>query len=257
MKRGTFRRVLATAALLLWSTVPAFAASEAIAPGVQLFESRRFEEARKFFEPYVEKNPRDAEGTYYLGRTLFALGRFEPAAEQLEKSVEIRPSSDTLLWLGRSYGQFAMQASIFRQAGLAKKCKAAWEKAVVLDPNNLNVREDLIQYYLRAPGFMGGSVRKAREQAAEIRKRDAVRGSLAAVTIHLYRKDDAAAEKELAEAIRNVPADSPASLGLFHFRLGTVYERQGNKALARTHYKKAVELDKGLKEAKEALAKLG
>lgn len=257
MKKETFRRALATAALLLWITVPALAASEAIAPGVQLFESRRLEEARKFFAPYVAKNPQDAEAAYYLGRTLFALGRFEPAAEQLERSAAIRPDSDTLLWLGRSYGQFAMQASLFRQAGLARKCRAAWERAVALDPNNLNVREDLVQYYLRAPGFMGGSLEKAREQAAEIRKRDAVRGSLAAVTIHLYQKNNAAAEKEVAEAIRNVPADSPASLGLFHYRLGTVYERQGNKAQARTHYRKAVELDQGLKEAKEALAKLG
>lgn len=257
MKKETFRRALAAAALLLWSTIPALAASEAIAPGVQLFESRRFEEARKFFAPYVAKNSRDADAAYYLGRTLFALGRFEPAANQLEKAVEIRPNSDTLLWLGRAYGQYAMQASLFKQAGLAKKCKAAWERAVALDPNNLNVREDLIQYYLRAPGFMGGSLEKAREQAVEIKKRDAVRGSLAAATIHLYQKNNAAAEKEVAEAMRNVPADSPASLGLLHFRLGTVYERQGNKALARTHYKKAVELDQGLREAKEALARLG
>lgn len=258
MSGGAFQRALAAAALLLLgSTIPALAASGAIAPGVRLFESRRLEEARKFFEPHVAKNPRDAEAAYYLGRTLFALGRFEPAAEQLEKSAAVRPDSDTLLWLGRAYGQYALQASVFRQAGLARKCRTAWERAVALDPNNLNVREDLIQYYLRAPGFMGGGLEKAREQAAEIKKRDAVRGSLAAFTIHLHRKDNAEAEKELAEALRHVPAGSPASLGLFHYRLGTVYERQGNKALARTHYRKAVELDQGLREAKEALAKLG
>ncbi|HKV11515.1 MAG TPA: tetratricopeptide repeat protein [Thermoanaerobaculia bacterium] len=326
MKREAFQRALAAAALLLWSTVPALAASEAIAPGVQLFESRRFEEARKFFEPYVAKNPKDPDGTYYLGRTLFAQEKYEPAAGQLEKSVEIRPNADALLWLGRAYGQFAMQASVFKQAGLAKKCKAAWDRAVALDPNNLEVRGDLIQYYLRAPGFMGGSVEKAREQAAEIRKRDAVRGALAAVTIHLYQKDNAAAEKELAEAIRKAPADprprmtlgalqqeakrwneafetfeatlktdpesydalyqigktgalsgqrldraeeclkrylahtpkpGSAPLANAHYRLGMVYEKKANKTLARTHYKKAVELDKGLKEAKEALSKLG
>lgn len=257
MSGGAFRTALATAAFFLWSTAPALAAAGAIAPGLRLFESRRLEEARKFFEPYVAKNPGDAQAAYYLGRTLFALGRFEPASEQLEKSAAIRPDSDTLLWLGRAYGQHAMQVSVFRQAGLARKCREAWERAVALDPDNLNVREDLIQYYLRAPGFMGGGLEKAREQAAEIRKRDAVRGSLAAVTIHLHQKNNAAAEKELAEAIRHIPADSPASLGLFHYRLGTIYDRQGNKALARTHYRKALELDKGLKEAKEALAKPG
>lgn len=259
MSGKAFRRALATAALLLGTTVPAFAASEALAPGIRHFESRRFEEARKVFEPYAAKNPRDADAAYYLGRTLFALGRFEPAVGQLERAAEIRPKADTLLWLGRSYGQFAMQASLFRQAGLAKKCKAAWDRAVVLDPNNLDVREDLIQYYLRAPGFMGGSLEKAREQAAEIRKRDALRGSLAAITIHLHRKENAAVERELAEAIRKATADpqAPRTLGVLHYRLGVIYERNGNKAQARTYYKKAVELDKDLKEAKEALAKLG
>jgi tetratricopeptide (TPR) repeat protein len=241
------------AALPALASLPARATVPAdLAPGVQLVEARRFEEARKFFEPRAIQDPRSAEAAYYLGRSLFGLGRYEPAAEWLEKASALTPrDGDVLLWLGRSYGHAAMHANILRQAGLAKKCRLAWEKGVAVDPDNLDVRGDLIQYYLRAPGFMGGSENKAREQAAEIRKRDAVRGTLAAVTLQLHKKDEAGAIRTLQDAIRAKPDPR------LHLRLGMIYEGKGDKARARTQYESALKLDPNLKEAKEALAKLG
>lgn len=301
-------------------------ATDSLAPGIQLFESRRYEEARKFFEPLAVKNPKDPEAAYYLGRTLFYLQRFEPAAQWLEKATNLAPSRSVYyLWLGRAFGQSAMEANVLRQAGLAKKTKAAWEKAIALDANNLDARADLIQYFLRAPGILGGSVEKAREQAAEIQKRDAVRGAQAFANIHLHEKDPAAAVRVLEEAIRNAPAEprlrfslaslyqsqqqwdqafaaleallkqdpdhwdalyqvgrtaalsgkradrgeeclkrylghtpgpDGAPLANAHFRLGMVYEKKGNKALAKAEYQTALKLDPKLKDAKEALEKL-
>jgi tetratricopeptide (TPR) repeat protein len=219
MRGRTLVRLLGVVGLLLVATLVltgmAGAASDALAPGIQLYDARRFEEARKFFEPYAAKNPKDADAALYLGRTLFALRKTEPAAEWLEKAAALAPRrSDVYLWLGRAYGQAAVGASVFRQPGLAKKTRAAWEKAVALDPNNLDARDSLIQFYLLAPGFMGGGVDKAREQAAEIRKRDAIRGHLASVTIAFDQKDTAAAERELKVAIQEAPADPRARLSL-------------------------------------------
>jgi tetratricopeptide (TPR) repeat protein len=313
--------------VVLWLALAA-AANAASASGVQLFESRRFEEARKVLEAEAAKNPRDAEAAYYAGRSLFALRRYEPAMEWLEKAVERAPkNSDYQLWLGRACGQAALQASVLRAPGLAKRTKAAWEKAVALDGDNLDARLDLMQYYLNAPGFMGGSDEKAREQADEIRKQRPVRGHVAWAIIHAKKKNPAAAESEIVAAIRMAPSDprprlllgsfqenagrwaealetyeailkidpdhwdslyeigkigaltgqrldraeeclkrylghTPAgyphaSLADAHHRLGMVYEKKGNKALARTHYRKAVELDPKLEEARKALGKLG
>ncbi len=324
MKRALLALALVALALL---TPVAAGAATALGPGVQLFESRRYEEARKFFEPYVARNPGDVEAVLYLGRTWFALRDYEKAAERLEKAAALAPArSDVQLWLGRAYGRMALEASLFRQPGLAKKAKAAYDQAVALDPNNLDARADLIQYYLQAPGFLGGSVEKAREQTAEIRKRDLTRGVIASVTIHLHEKDAAGAERELTEAIQKAPAEPRLRLALAnlyqsqekwdaafdaaeailktdpdnwdalysigrtgalsgkrldrseeclkryightpgpdspplanaHFRLGMVYEKKGNKAAARSEYQAAVKLDPNLKDAKEALAKLG
>lgn len=186
----------------------AAAATGALAPGIQHYEGRRYEEARKFFEPYTAKNPKDADAASYLGRTLFALRRHEEAAEWLEKAAALAPTrSDVQVWLGHAYGQAALRANVLRQPGLAKKTQGAWEKAVALDADNLEARELLIQYYLNAPGFMGGGVGKARTEAAEIKKRDAVRGHQAFATIALDQKDLATAERELKAAVQMAPAN--------------------------------------------------
>jgi hypothetical protein len=58
------------------------------------------------------------------------------------------------------------------------------EKAVELNPDNIEARFDLLEYYLQAPAFLGGDAAKAQAQAAEIAKRNATAGgkSLAAVS---------------------------------------------------------------------------
>jgi tetratricopeptide (TPR) repeat protein len=322
-------RVLAVAMFAMFALVPlvAGAASGALSTGIQHYEGRRYEEARKFFEPYAAKNPKDADAAFYLGRTLFALRQNDKAIEQLEKAAALAPNrSDVQVWLGRAYGQAALRANVLRQAGLASKTRTAWEKAVALDANNLEARDLLIQYYITAPGFLGGGVDKARAEAAEIQKRDAARGHQALATIALSQKEPATAERELKAAIQEAPANPRPRLllGLFyqdqqkweaafealeallkadpdnwdalyqigragalsgkrldraeeclkryfghtpgpeqaplanaHFRLGQVYEKKGNKAQARAEYQTALKLDPDLKDAKEALAKLG
>ncbi|MEI6107567.1 MAG: peptidoglycan-binding domain-containing protein, partial [Opitutae bacterium] len=48
----------------------------------------------------------------------------------------------------------------------------ALEQAVKLDPDNIDYREGLIQFYTRAPGFVGGDFTLAYAHIAEIEKRD-------------------------------------------------------------------------------------
>ena len=50
---------------------------------------------------------------------------------------------------------------------------------MALNPELLAARLDLLSFYLQAPSLVGGSVEKAKIQAAEIAKRDASQGNLA------------------------------------------------------------------------------
>jgi TolA-binding protein len=60
--------------------------------------------------------------------------------------------------------------------------RAEFERAVALDGNNVSARSDLTEYYLEAPGFLGGDKNKARAQA------DAVAPHDPALAQYLYAK---------------------------------------------------------------------
>ena len=121
-------------------------------------------------------------------------------------SLSHADDADVWLWLGNAYGQQAMRANLFSKAGFASKCRAAYEKAVALDPDSTEARFGLMQYYAMAPGIMGGSEDKARAQAAAIARLDAGRGHLAAATLaQSLDEDPVLAEKEIRAAVATSP----------------------------------------------------
>ncbi len=118
------------------------------------------------------------------------------------------------LWLGNAVGQQAQAASTVRQPFMARRIKAEFERAVALDPDLLDAREGLIGFYMQAPGFMGGSPEKAREQQREIAKRNPYRGHLAASTLAAFAKDTAGVERALRAAIATAPDSTRAVVTL-------------------------------------------
>jgi tetratricopeptide (TPR) repeat protein len=144
------------------------------------------------------------------GRAQLDSGKSGDAVKTLERAVKMNPqSAEAHFRLGNALGSEAGKANPLRQPFLAKRLKAEFEKAVELDPNLVSAREGLIQFYLQAPGVMGGSVPKAREQASEIARINALRGHFAAAQIANNQKDVAGAEK----AYRAAATEFPDSLG--------------------------------------------
>jgi tetratricopeptide (TPR) repeat protein len=174
--------------------------------GVRLFDAGRRSEARAALEAAAREDPKDARAAVYLGRIFLAQEDLDNAVLWLEKAVALdAASSDNQLWLGRAYGSKALKANVFQQASLAGKLKKAFEKAVELDSNNIDARFGLIDFYLQAPSIMGGSVEKAREQAAEVGRRDGLRGHRAVGRIAEYEKNFDAALAVYARAEKEFP----------------------------------------------------
>jgi tetratricopeptide (TPR) repeat protein len=92
-----------------------------------------------------------------------AAALFEQAVAQSPKSAEAHYR------LGSAYGAQAQKASIFSQASLASKTRQELEQAVALDPNHVEARFALVQFYVLAPGIIGGSYDKAFAQVDEKR----------------------------------------------------------------------------------------
>jgi tetratricopeptide (TPR) repeat protein len=170
---------------------------------VALYKAGRPAEARAALLPARDRDPVAA---FYLGRIAMNAEQFGEAADRFERAVKLDERNSVYWdWLGRAYGREAQHASKLRQPFLAKKTKDAWEKAVALDPENLDAREDLITFHLQAPGFMGGSVEKARGEAQEIKRRNPYRGAFAAATVCTRENDVACAAREYRELIAAYP----------------------------------------------------
>jgi tetratricopeptide (TPR) repeat protein len=173
-----------------------------------------------------------------------------------EKAAADDPKSSALaLWLGRAYGQKARKASILTQLSWAKKCKGAFERAVLLDPANLDARTDLISYLVNAPGLAGGDKAEARRQADEIRKRDAVRGHLAWGFVLEADKELPKAQAEYRSAAGSEGAEAAVRARAF-WHLGLLLKNEGKTEDARAALREAVRLDPTHDRAKRELERL-
>jgi tetratricopeptide (TPR) repeat protein len=106
----------------------------------------------------------EIETSIEQGIAFFEKGDYYPAKDIFEKLVALEPENSNFHhWLGKSYGRIAETASWIKAMSMAKKTRKAFEKAVALDEKNIDALEDLMQYYLEAPGFLGGSKKKANE----------------------------------------------------------------------------------------------
>jgi tetratricopeptide (TPR) repeat protein len=190
-------------------------------------DSREYNEAKAILQPL---GVTDATAAFYLGQIAMEQNEPPQAVDWFEKAVAMNPRNSVYYdWLGRAYGVQAQHASKFKQPFLAGKTKSAWEKAVALDPNNLDAREDIILYYLQAPGFMGGSKDKARLMAQEIQKRNAYRGAVAWVRICGDAKDKPCMERELNLLVNSYP---DSAVGYSSLASYYVSEKQYDKAFA-------------------------
>ena len=170
-------------------------------------EAGQAADAQRSFEAAARADPKSAAAANYVGRALIAQGKWDDALPWMEKAVALEDTSAAYhLWLGRALGQKAAQANIISKGMLAPKVREQFERAVALDPELLDAREDLLSFYIRAPAIMGGGIDKAMVQAGEIKKRHALRGHSAFATIYASEKKPEKVEAEWLAAIRDLPA---------------------------------------------------
>jgi tetratricopeptide (TPR) repeat protein len=150
-------------------------------------------------------NP-DAATLGLMGRSEFMLGEFRKASEYFEKAAALAPtSSEYLLWLGRAWGRRAETASPLFAPVNAAKARRYFERAVALDPGNREALSDLFDYYLEAPGFLGGGFDKAEAIARRISKADPAEYHYELAQIAGKRNQYRQAEEQLRRAMELAP----------------------------------------------------
>ena len=172
----------------------------------QQYDARNWDVAKQEYSALAQSLPNDVTPVLYLGRIALAQNDIEEAIHHFERCVSIdERNADCHAWLGNALGGAAQRANKFKLPFLAKRTKKEFDRAIELDPTNVEGRMGEMQYYLYAPGMFGGSTDKAREQAAEIEKTNKLRGAVAFGIIADRVKDDKAAEAAYQRAILAAP----------------------------------------------------
>ena len=167
-----------------------------------LLAAGRADDAITTLHSKINSSPNDAEAYNLLCRAYFSIGDWDRGISACEKAVALDPNNSRYhMWLGRIYGEKADGSNFFSAASLAGKVRTEFETAVRLDSNNVDARSDLGEFYLEAPGIVGGGRDKAEAQAQALSALDAAKADYLKGRIAEKKKDLVTAEKEYRAAI--------------------------------------------------------
>ncbi|HEX3354864.1 MAG: tetratricopeptide repeat protein [Terriglobales bacterium] len=207
---------------LLLATVTASTSAAADESAPALLAAGRADDAIATLHSKINTAPNDGEAYNLLCRAYFSTGEWDRGISACEKAVELQPNNSRYhMWLGRIYGEKADGVIFFKAASLAGKVREQFEAAVRLDPNNVDARSDLGEFYLEAPGIVGGGRDKAEAQAKALAILDPAKAHYLNGRIAEKKKDLETAEKEYRAAI-----EASHGSALTWFNLALFYRHQ-------------------------------
>lgn len=255
-----------------------------------LLAARKIPEARAAFEEILRHAPGNPDAHYGLGLLDAEAGQWESALQHQEKAVTANPNHARYQYgWGMANGIAAQKAGVLAKFGHAKKCLAAYQRAVELEPRALPYRWALLRYYQQAPAIVGGGFDKAYAEAAEIKAINADSGRQAYAQLYVAEKKFDLAFREFEEALRESPdnlvmlyqfgrltlttgqrleeglaafqrcvdqAADAAQRANARWRIGSIWEQRKDLAKAREAYHAALKEQPDFRPAKDALAKL-
>lgn len=201
--------------IALFLAVAAGASPDVVSRASALYQRTEYEGS---LHVLAEDPAPDAAGYLLSGKNYFMLGDYKKAIEFLDKALAISPAnSEYELWLGRAWGRRA-ETSGWLTAGIhASKARQCFEKAVAWDPHNREAKNDLFDFYLNAPGFLGGGLEKAAALAKSIASERPPEYEFEEAQIADRKKDYAAAEAHLRRAMQLAPSEAGRVLDLARF----------------------------------------
>jgi Flp pilus assembly protein TadD len=181
----------------------------------ELYQRTEYRESLGILLPIAQK---DAATFGLIGQNYFMIAEYKKATEALEKAIRMEPNNAGFFhWLGRTYGRRAELGGPFTAPSYAFRAGQMFEKAVALDPSNKGSAGDLLDFYLEAPGFLGGGMHKAEELAAHIARTDPAEGHYALAQIEEKRKEYNSAEQHLRRAWELAPSQAGRAMDLAMF----------------------------------------
>jgi len=168
-----------------------------------LYQRTEYNAVLNLLIPLAEK---DGPTWELIGKAWYMLGEYKKASASFEKAVAADPgNSEYHHWLGKASGKRAETSSVLTAPGHASRARSEFEKAVELHPRNGEAINDLFEFYLEAPGFLGGGLEKAAALVRRIGELDPAERHYAEARLAEKRKQFATAEQQFRQAVELAP----------------------------------------------------
>jgi predicted Zn-dependent protease len=220
----------------------------------RLIEAGHWKRARLLVEARIRETPDDPLATFLLSQVRAAFGERSTPLLLAERAVSLDARTARYhRQLAEMQGLAAQHANALQQLLIARRFRKEIDAALALDPRDVQAHRDLLEFYLLAPGIVGGDRRKAAATADRIAGLDAAEGFLAQARVSAFQKRDAETEALLRKAVAAQPPSYQAPIALAQFYLESSH-RDVNSAerLAR----QAIKLRRDRVEAYAVLAQV-
>lgn len=183
-----------------------------------LLASGNVDKVVEILRQQISRAPNDAEAHNLLCRAYFMAEEWDRGIPECERARNLAPEKSLYyLWLARIYGEKADRAGFLSAAGLAKKVRSSFERAVELEPNSWEARTDLAEFYIEAPGIVGGGKDKALAEADRLVPLNPGMAHWVLARVAEKNKDPAEAEREYRAEIAATHGGARAWLDLAIF----------------------------------------
>ncbi len=187
-------------------------------PAEDFIEAGHWKRARALVEARLREAPDDPLALFLMSQIHFAFGQKDAPLKLAERAVNLAPDVAKFhRQLAEAMGVMAQRSNMLQQAFLARKFKKEIDTAIALDRKNVQSQRDLMEYYLLAPGLIGGDKKQAREVALGIARIDAAEGFLVEARLAAFERDRGRQEAMLRKAVEAEPARYKARIALAQF----------------------------------------
>jgi tetratricopeptide (TPR) repeat protein len=191
-----------------------------------------YQEALERFQSLHKDNQGDAELTFYLGRSLFRDQQLEAADEVLSANIKNHPNHvESHYVLGSVKLSRVGEVSVFKKIGMAKAAISSWEKAVEIDPSHVEALYGVVEFYLSAPGMVGGDAEFGEQKLLELEQLSEPWANLSRASKAMRAESFSKAEGFFASAIVGIPERAFPQLMLTNAYLRQEKFEQAQKAL--------------------------
>jgi tetratricopeptide (TPR) repeat protein len=212
----------------------------------KLIETGHWKRARAIVDRRLHDAPDDPNASFLSSQIRNAFGDRTSPLELAEKAVRLDGRVARYhRQVAEVQGVMAQHAGIFQQAVLARRFRKEIDTAIELDPADIQALRDLLEFYLLAPGLIGGDSKKADAVAQRIAAINPCEGFLAKARIADFRKDAREQQRMLRSAADATPRSYKAQIALAEFHLVPGHHDEATaEALAKT----AIAMDSGRSE---------